>query len=270
VILIDGSPGALVHARDRGLLYGDGVFRTMRAAAGRIDCWNRHLRKLAADCAALGIDCPAADLLRDDVRRVLAAEPDGVVKIVVTRGISERGYAPPRPAVPTRIVSITASAAEAAREHARGALVRWCETRLGHQPRLAGIKHLNRLENVLARGEWSDAGFDEGLMLDLDARVIEGTASNVFIVERGRLVTPDLSRCGVDGVQRARVIEAAAREGIDCEIADFGQRRVAEADEVLLTNSVIGVRWVAALEDRRWPRGPVGRMVARWLDEPED
>jgi 4-amino-4-deoxychorismate lyase len=254
VILVDGQPKESVHALDRGLAYGDGVFRTMRATAGAVQLWPEHYRKLRADCARLGIVCPGERDLLDDIERILGVEGDCIVKLIVTRGQGGRGYAAPAGAVPTRVAASFPPPVSPADRAERGVRVRWCATPLGDQPALAGVKHLNRLENVLARNEWTDAAVAEGLMCDLHGHVIEGTMSNVFILERGRLVTPPLERCGVDGVQRARLIELAPRLCGGCEVAPITPPRLLAADQIYLTNSVIGAWWASALDERTWAR----------------
>jgi len=132
-----------------------------------------------------------------------------------------------------------------------GVPVRWCETRLARQPRLAGIKHLNRLEQVLARAEWRDE-FAEGLMCDTEGQVIEGTMSNLFLVQKGTLVTPDLSQSGVAGVMRAEVLEQADRLGIPHVLQPVSVGMVEQAEELFLTNSLIGIWPVARLEAQHY------------------
>jgi 4-amino-4-deoxychorismate lyase len=145
-----------------------------------------------------------------------------------------------------------------------------CRIRLSSQPHLAGVKHLNRLENVLARAEWSDPSIAEGLLLDEDGHAISGTMTNLFIVEGGSVLTPGLSRCGVAGVTRERVMEAAASHGMACREDHLTWQRVLDAQEVLLVNSVIGAWQVRECGNRRWePGGFIGR-VREWLDEEED
>jgi 4-amino-4-deoxychorismate lyase len=267
MILINGIPGDVIAVTDRGLSYGDGVFRTLTVREGRLQHWPRHFAMLRSDCVALGIDCPDEAVLRAELEQVACRDPDCVVRITVTRGPGLRGYAPPTPANPTRIVMTSALPQYPSEFAARGIKALTCKLRLGFQPALAGIKHLNRLENVLARGEWSDPGVAEGLLLDAGNNVIEGTMSNLFIVERGGLVTPDLSRCGVAGVTRARIIESAGRHGVGCRVTPVSHERLLQADEILLVNSIIGVWQVRELDDKIRPAGTFVARVRQWLDE---
>lgn len=251
-------------------MYGDGVFRTLLVRDGRPIAWARHLRKLAADCAALSIACPdAGDLLRD-VKALTADITDCVIKLVVTRGAGNRGYAPPDPPRATRLALRSLLPGYPLAHAEEGVAVRLCNTRLSHQPRLAGIKHLNRLENVLARMEWDDPAIAEGLMRDEGGNVVEGVMSNLFVCHNSVLMTPDLSRCGVAGVTRERVLEWAARQGVKAEVRELSLEEVLAADEVFLCNSVAGVWPVRELAERRWSRGPLTASVQDYLRQHND
>jgi 4-amino-4-deoxychorismate lyase len=253
-LLINGVPGDSIAALDRGLAYGDGVFRTLAVSEGKPEFWQKHMAKLAADCAALGIAAPDAAILADEARQLLQGADQAVLKITVTRGIGGRGYKPPEAAMPTRIVMRAPWPAYTPEMAAAGVAVRLCDTRLGLQPRLAGVKHLNRLEQVLARDEWSDPAISEGLMQDSDGRVIEGVMSNLFVVKDGEVTTPDLTRCGVAGVMRGLLAESA-------RIADLTLSEVRGADELFLTNSLIGLWPVRQFDGQVFDIGPV---TQRW------
>ena len=230
--------------------------------AGRPLNWRWHIARLRADCATLALPAPAEALLLEELAR--AAPGDAVAKVIVTRGSAGRGYAMPAHAVPRRIVMAFAPPAYPP-EHARdGVTVHRCSLVLSQQPRLAGAKTLNRLENVLARTEWRDAAIAEGLLGDADARVVEGTMSNLFVVRAGRVRTPALGRCGVVGAQRERVRELL---GGRCEEGDISWSELEEADEAFLTNSLIGAWPVARMGTRHWAPGPVTREVQARLGE---
>lgn len=266
MILVDGEVQACVDARDRGLAYGDGVFRTLRTEAGRPLWWPDHYAKLRADCAALAFACPAENILREEVGRVASAG-GGVVKIVVTRGRGARGYAA-APGEVTRVVMAAALPSHAAPGAAVDVRARWCALRLARQPRLAGVKHLNRLENVLARAEWDDPEIVEGLLCDDSDAVIGGVMSNIFWMRAGELFTPDLSACGVAGVARARVLRAAGRLGLRARIERLPSAAILAADEVMICNSLIGLRRVARLDDKIWmPAGWTGTLSAALYED---
>jgi len=264
MILINGAPAAAIPATDRGLAYGDGVFRTLRAVNGEPLHWAKHYDTLAHDCAALAIACTPAAQLLSEVRTVARAHAGASVKIIVTRGSSERGYAPPKPSVPLRVVM--SAPHTPLPQLPVGISVHLCRLRLGHQPALAGIKHLNRLENVLARAEWLDPAIGEGLLLDQNGLAVGGTMSNLFIVEAGQLLTPKLDACGVAGVTRARVMALAAVAGISCSEASLPMQHVLDADEVFLVNSLIGLQPVARLGSRAWNATPTAAELRNRLN----
>lgn len=271
-MLVNGNPGIMISIRDRGLLYGDGVFRTFAARHGKAQLWPLHYRKLQHDCAALDIVCPDAALLAAELDGLLAQHPDGVVKLIVTRGEGTRGYAPPADAKPTHLWDVSPLPDYPAEWITRGIRARLCQLRLCHKQRLAGIKHLNRLENVLAAAEWSDTpspdtGIAEGLLLDSAGNVIGGTRSNLFLVLKGKLVTPDLSRCGVAGVQRERVMEWTARHHMPLQIRNIGLDEVLHADELFVVNSIFGVWSISELEQRRLAGFPIAKQIRTSLFE---
>ncbi len=265
-ILVDGSPAQAIAVDDRGLAYGDGVFRTLAVRGGHARWWARHYARLAADCRTLDIEAPGEAELVRDIAQIAHHMPDCALRITVTRGSGGRGYAAPRPPQPRRIVAASPLPAYPPHWPEQGVTVRLCSLWLSAQPRLAGVKHLNRLENVLARAEWNDPEIAEGLLMDETGNVIEGTRCNLFIVEDGTFLTPDLSRCGVAGVTRDLVMASAAHHGFRCRSETISRDRLQAADEVLLVNSLIGVWPVAVLEGRRWTGFKYAPRVRKWLD----
>ncbi len=255
-VLVDGVPADQVPVNDRGLAYGDGLFETMLFIDGRCWLWDRHMTRLRDGCARLGLHAPAEDRLRADSLSTSSDLARAIVRITLTRGSSTRGYATD-PVLPTRRILAAEPAPAAARDwYDRGLRLRLCDIRLASQPRLAGIKHLNRLEQVLARAEWCDPAIDEGLMRDSDDNVICATAANLFAVIDGRLVTPALDHCGVAGVMRAQVLAGHA-----VQVRAIGCAEMNGADEMFLSNAVRGIRPVAALGERQWAPGPFTRAL---------
>ncbi|NNM81630.1 MAG: aminodeoxychorismate lyase [Burkholderiales bacterium] len=259
MVLINGMEADSVSVHDRGFLYGDGVFRTFRFENGIPLHWDLQYAKLSSDCNALGIDCPPESRFREDLEKFGIG--NFVVKIIVTRGIGARGFLPEEGMVANRLVMTSPLPENPKRE----IVARLCDLRLSHQPRLAGIKHLNRLENVLARSEWRDPGISEGILLDLEGNVIEGTMSSLFFFRNGRLHAPDLSRCGVSGVQRKRVLEIGRRNGIETVTGHFGIELLMDADEIFLVNSVIGLWQVRRFEGIDWDKGQMSAKFREWL-----
>jgi len=257
---VDGQPSELLSVKDRGLAYGDGLFETIAVNAGHPLLLERHLARLAEGCVRLKIplDLPA---VRAQLMAFTQQLGEGVAKLILTRGDGQRGYTPPQPAQPRLILQAAAKPVYPAAYAEQGVRLFACAARLAEQPLLAGLKHLNRLEQVLARSEWHDAEHAEGLMLDTSGRVIEGVYSNLFVVSAGVLVTADLSRCGVAGVMRAELLAQATAQGIECQVRDISYADLLAADEVMLCNSIYGVWPVRALLAHHWSVGPLTRKL---------
>jgi 4-amino-4-deoxychorismate lyase len=243
---VNGVEGGSVSVDDRGLQYGDGLFETMAASDGRVRRFRQHMARLTDGCRRLGMPPPPVEAIENDCLRALEGFGAAVVKLTLTRGPGPRGYPPPVDANPTRIVVSTAQQVSES-EAARPLTLRVCETRLGRNPQLAGIKHLNRLEQVLAGAELRDTGADEGLMCSTDGRIVCATAANVFMVRQGQLFTPEISDCGVAGVMREVVLRTATRLGIAIQIGDYTLDDLARADECFVTNAVRGIRPVGCI-----------------------
>ena len=255
-MLVDGEEGAAPSPLDRGFAYGDGLFETIRFVDGRAPLWGRHMRRLADSCARLRLPFPGEHLLEREALAVVGDVADAVVRITLTRGVGERGYALPASPRPCRIVAAFPAPVAAAAHYREGVRLRLCRLRLAAQPALAGMKHLNRLEQVLARAEWDDPAIADGVLLDADGRVVSTTMANLFAVLGGRLVTPSLGRCGVAGVGRAEVL--AAR---DVDVRDLALGELLHASELFLSSSVRGILPVQALADTVYVPGPVTRAL---------
>lgn len=248
--LINGQAAAVVSVRDRGLAYGDGVFRTLKCEAGRLLAWRAHYAKLQADCAALALVCPAETDWLADLARL--APHNAAIKLMVTRGESARGYAADPNASVTRISQLSPLPVYAGDLYIAGATIRLCDWRLSTHARLAGIKHLNRLDQVMARREWHDAGIFDGIMLNERNEVVEGVMSNLFVLHGNRLLTHPLTDCGVAGVMRSLVLNLAEALGMRAELRAFGVDELRQADALMLCNSLAGIVPVARLGDWTW------------------
>jgi 4-amino-4-deoxychorismate lyase len=260
-VLANGLAEDRVSVLDRGLAYGDGLFETIRAVNGAAPLWDRHIARLRDGCGRLGLPVPDAAMLADEFAGVTDRMTDAAVKIILTRGRGERGYAPPRSIDATRIVAAFPAPPLPADWCRDGIRVRCCELRLAAQPRLAGIKHLNRLEQVLARAEWSDADVVEGLLFDQAGNLVSATAANVFVGVDGGLLTPPIDRCGVAGVLRGALLDALP----DVQVRTMTKEDLMRADEVFLTSSVRGVLPVRALDQHAFRVGRHARAAqAHW------
>ncbi len=258
-VLINGELTDAVSARDRGFQYGDGLFETIAVKHGTPLLLDKHLARLGAGAERLGFQASPA-LLHQEAERLCHGVERGVLKIIVTRGIGRRGYRGDPAVTPTRVLSLSDWPSYPAAYAEQGVDVRLCRTRLAAQPALAGLKHLNRLEQVLARAEWGDE-FAEGLMQDESGNIVEGTMTNVFLVRDRTLVTPALDRCGVEGVMRAAVLERAALLGLECRVETVKAEHLERTQEIFLTNCLIGLWPVRRVEQRSYVVGEVTRKI---------
>ncbi|AVP96668.1 aminodeoxychorismate lyase [Ahniella affigens] len=230
----------------RALHYGDGHFTTMRVVHGRIAWWPYHLQRLQEANRRLHGRFDDWPILSAQVHAVAANLGQGVLKLMQTRSASQRGYAShgaqnewlmfADPNLPKQAESVQ---------------LEWAATRLGHQPALAGMKHLNRLEQVLARDEQPAGRCDDVLMCDLAGDLICTTSANLFVYQDQRWWTPMLDRCGVAGVCRARILELT-----QVTVARLNQTELAGASEVFCCNAVRGIMPVARIGQQSWPTGP--------------
>ena len=269
-ILIDGQtvaqPGAALSVLDRGLHYGDGLFETIACEHGRPRLIERHLQRLASGCERLGLVPGDRAALAREVRELAAGTSRAVVKLLLTRGVSlARGYAPNGRERTLRIALRFGWPSRDSQRAEQGVRVRRASLQLGENPALAGIKHCNRLEQVLARREWTDPGIDEALMFSSSGALVSGTMSNVFLVRGSKVLTPCIDRCGVAGVMRGLVLEVAAAAGISAEERRLGAADLAAAEELFLTNALTGIRPVRELDGMSLAVGPVTRRLQAQL-----
>ncbi len=258
-VLVNGEPTDAVSARDRGFQYGDGLFETIAVKHGAPLLLDKHLARLGAGAERLGFQVSPA-LLHQEAEQLCRGVERGVLKIIVTRGVSMRGYRGDPAATPTRVLVLSDWPSYPASYVKEGVDVRLCRTRLASQPVLAGLKHLNRLEQVLARTEWDDE-FAEGLMQDESGNIVEGTMTNVFLVHDGALVTPALDRCGVEGVMRSVVLARVGGLGLACRVETVTPKHLQQAQEIFLTNSLIGLWPVRRIDHRSYAIGDITRKI---------
>lgn len=260
MVLINGEAGECLPVSDRGLAFGDGVFRTLECINGVPRLWRWQYVRLCADARALSLEPPAEGLLLAELAQASAGLARSVAKVTLTRGAGPRGYAPSLDSCPSRIVSAAAWGGYPAELGQQGIQMTVCNLRLARQPRLAGIKHLNRLENVLARSEWNDPAVREGLLLDSQGDVIEGTMSNLFLLRDGQWQTPWLDQCGVSGAVRAWIMQQ-----VPVECVRISLPQLLEADEIFVCNSLAGIWPVASLAGRHWDAFPQAQRLSGML-----
>jgi 4-amino-4-deoxychorismate lyase len=255
------GPDGTVDMADRGLAYGDGLFETMAISHGQIRHYPLHRDRLVSGCSRLGLPIPGAEELETAIRSTTAGIERGSLKLILTRGSGPRGYAPPQDPAPVLLLTAQASTDRPA-PHISVVRLR---QQLAESETLAGIKHLCRLEQVLGQQELGQRDADEGLMLSTRGNVVGGTSRNLFAVLNGKLVTPDLSRSGILGVMRRAVIARCAELGISCVERDILPDELAAADELFMTNALVGIQSVIALDAVTFAPGP---LSARLRAEP--
>lgn len=267
MVLINGLLDDRIAISDRGLQYGDGLFETMAFRAGKIEFLEAHIARLIDGCRRLNIAFSHAESLINELNivRQSLGDNDAIIKIIITRGSGGRGYLASSGIEPTRIISTHSLPSYPAHYSQAGVKIRLCKHTLSENSALAGIKHLNRLDQVLARNEWHDSDIAEGIMLDHARNVIEGTMSNVFIVKAGKLLTPLLDKSGVTGVMRAQIMLLTAELNICAVETKIHIDEFMAADEIFISNSVIGIWPVSEMNNTFYFAGPITQHLQHVL-----
>lgn len=263
--LVNGKPSEGLSVFDRGLAYGDGVFRTFLIKNGVPHHWELQYQKLRQDCQALGIAYPSNEELLSDIKALFNECGNAVAKIIVTRGESSRGYAVPEGIKANRVVTKSALPTYPLANQTHGVKLHLCELKLGLQAKLAGVKHLNRLENILARMEWNDASIADGLLMDTNDNIIECTMSNIFARFGNDFITPSLEECGVAGIARARIIENASHFHLNVKIESLKLHKLMQADEIIICNSLFGAWQVVDFNKKQWVKQALDNQLREML-----
>jgi 4-amino-4-deoxychorismate lyase len=265
-VRVDGEPTRLLDALDRGLHYGDGLFETIACRTAQPRFLDLHLERLAQGCARLAIALPDLAQLAAQIRALAATRPDCIIKVIVTRGsATARGYGAGGDERSRTVLLQYEWPPEDPACWRHGVAVRTARGRLGENPALAGLKHLNRLEQVLIRGEWTDPAIAEALVFSSSGWLVSGTMSNVFLVREGRIMTPAISAAGVRGVMRRVVMREAQRAGFDTLETTLDAAALTAAEELFLTNARWGIWPVRSLDGAARAVGPVTRQLQHAL-----
>lgn len=255
---VDGRPQDSIPLSDRGLAYGDGLFETIRFKNRQAPAWPLHWQRIASGAQLLGLELDKT-LIEAYLESALdvaeqAQLSDLVIKVLVTRGEGGRGYIPP--AAPTTRTILILKPYQA--PLSTGVELKSCAYRLSHNSTLAGYKHLNRLEQVLAARSVDLDMHQQGLVFDVDDRLVEALHHNLFLVKDGILFTPDLRRCGVAGVLRRAILEQfAPLLAITTKVTEIFDRDLQAADEVFICNGIHGIAPVDRWQNCVWSPGPV-------------
>ena len=266
MILVNGEQLDSVSALDRGVQYGDGLFETIAVYQQTPLAFDLHLQRLKKGCERLGISYPDESLLYDECVLLAKAQHKAVIKLIVSRGEGGRGYMPPPAAEPTRITQLFPWPEQPSNYSQDGVITGICEGRLSRNPMLAGIKHLNRLEQVMLKKEVSQR-YPEALVMDTSDKVIEGIMSNIFIVHGNKLITPSLEQAGVDGVIRSAILMHSKSMDLMTEVSELVVEDVLSADEFFFCNSLIGIWPVKELKDRQFERFDTAQQISHFLKD---
>jgi len=245
MMLVNGQITESLPVTDRALHYGDGLFETVLVRGGEPLLWQQHLARLQQSCQRLAIPLDSHALALN-LATILADKPYGILKIIVSRGSGGRGYTPPPEPYTTLILQLHPLPTGNELKAEQGVRVLRCHHPVSINPALAGLKHLNRLDQVMASRELQ--GQDEGLMCDPDGHVVEGIRSNLFVLTGQGVVTPDLSRSGVAGIMRALLIDLFTTHGVHVAVRQVGLADIRQARELFVCNSVFGIWPVVALD----------------------
>lgn len=252
----NGETADHIRVDERAFQYGDGLFETIAIRNGEPRLWKYHMERLATGCERLKMAVPEQRVLRRQLDNAVsdcdASASHCLAKLIVSSGVSQRGYGRKTPTDTEIYVGIFETTPVPEEYYRDGVETMLCETRLALHSATAGIKTLNRLEQVLARSECVACSAFEGFTLDADDRVICGTMSNMFIVADKSITTPSLERCGVEGVMRRHTIATLKENGVAVRIRDVSRAEFLNGDEVFLTNSQFGILPVRRCGEKAW------------------
>lgn len=269
--LVDGEVAETLALSDRAIQFGDGLFETFRVCGGQVEYLQRHLSRLRAGCQRLQLVGLDYERLQDQIHTLARQTHECVIKLIISRGSSVRGYRVVDGEPLTVILGQYPAPQYPPAMQSDGIRVRVCDMRLARQPLLAGIKHLNRLEQVLARTEWNDESIYEGLLLDSCDQLVEGTMSNLFLVRGSQLYTPDLRKCGVSGILRSVIIDVSGTLELDTRVTGLSLQDAGRADELFVCNSITGILPVRRIDGiGEYRVGPITRRLIQALENHDD
>lgn len=255
------NPDTSIAISDRGLAYGDGLFETIATQSGTIPSLSRHQARLARGCKRLGFDVPAELWLQwwQFIKDKAQETPDCGIKVMLTRGDGGRGYLPPeQPNFEFMVGVFAAPDYQTQKKTGVSLLVSPIQASINRS--FSGLKHLNRLENVLAKQSLANQAF-EAVMMDANKHLVECVQSNLFWIKRGQLYTPALYQSGVQGSFRSKVL--ACFEGV-VNVGSYGLNALRDADEIFITNALSGILPVTQFEEKVLP---VGRLTHKLMDQ---
>ncbi|MCG9696997.1 aminodeoxychorismate lyase [Shewanella sp. Isolate11] len=265
-VWVNGIAQDSVSAFDRGLAYGDGLFATMRCSKQGVLFLDVHLARLAQSAQRLGIEWqPSSELLgliqQVAERYVADGGHDGCIKLLLSRGVGGRGYLPPNDALITEVLSVHDIPAHYRDWQAQGITLQSNPVQLSRQPRLAGMKHLNRLEQVLLRSEPLNQDFDDWLVLDCQGNLVESSMANIFFIKGKTVVTPAQSHSGVAGVMREQLFYYLIESGFNLECRDIAYAELTQFEQALISNSLFGVVAIKRIDQIQYAMSDISRKI---------
>ncbi|WP_017348077.1 aminodeoxychorismate lyase [Pantoea sp. A4] len=245
---INGLPADTINASDRAIQFGDGCFTTAAITGGKIQLLEAHLQRLKQGCLCLKLAEPDWMQLESEMRQAARGQQKAVLKVILTAGSGGRGYSRQGCGPTTRIISVAAWPQHYQQLAVDGVQLSISPIPLARSPLFAGIKHLNRLEQVLIRSHLDEESADDTLVLDTEGQVVECCAANLFWREGQQIFTPDVEQAGVNGVMRRFIMAQLASAGDVCHIVRCGPERLLMADEIVICNALMPVLPVRQLQ----------------------
>jgi len=266
---INGKLTNKINIKDRAVQYGDGVFETIAVKKNSLEFWNEHYKRLKKGCKVLKIKCPSKLLLKKEINKFLrkVKKKKFILKIIISRGEGGRGYNPPKNMKPTRIFGIYDWPNYSEKNYKKGIELGVCKTRISKQPVLSQIKHLNKLEQIIARSEWQSKKISESIMLDFDENVIEGTMSNIFGVKKNIFYTPILKNSGIEGVMKGVVIKLLKRKKKKFKEKKIQLKELLKFEEVFICNSIFGIWPVVKILRKKFVIGDKTKEIINILSK---
>ncbi len=266
--LIDGNPSKNINPFDRGLSFGDGVFRTFLVSNGCPLNWDMQYEKLKVDADILKIKVPSKRNLLHDIKKLFSDDKTYICKVIITRGTSNQGYQYNKNIKSTRILLKINYKKINPKFYLSGVKLKVCDTRVTQHDFYGGVKHLNRMDNILAKAELNTSYFD-GVMLDINGYVNECVSSNIFARYGKVILTPKQNNAGVSGVCKQIIIKNIKLLGFEFKHQNIKLAKLKKADEIIITNSIFGALFVNQIEEKKWKNNLFTSLIRDFIIKPE-
>ena len=276
--LINGKFKDSISVLDRGLAYGDGFFETMQwlgknnESLQGVEFWNRHVKRIIKSAKILKIKIPNKNIFAEYKNKILTAAQkkdiyEGILKIIITRGVGGRGYSYENNMKPTIIFIVFPNATPKQIESVN---VKICKSTISDNVDISGLKHLNRLDSVQARSEWNNKNIFEGIFIDNNENILEGTMTNIFFVKNKSLVTPSIISSGINGIMREVVLVYGKKFFNEIIIREIRKHEIENFDEMFLTNSIIKVLPVKKCGKKKFTISNATKKLVNFFQEKEN